>query len=133
MVRLIPLVVLLVACAGSKPRPEPVQQCPAPPRIVTPEEVKAAGANRDAYDDAYIRLEDLLALSEKKIREALDELRVLETRACACPDAACATAIQEDFEAWARRHADTQGSQSQADEAGRIAEHISECMVKVMQ
>jgi hypothetical protein len=129
--KLLVLLAFLVACGGSKPRPEPVQNCPAPPRIVTPEEVKAAD-DKSAYDDAYVRLEDLIAIADRQIAEALEELRALDARACACVDAACAAAIQEDFEAWAWKHKDVKGSQAQADEAGRVAEHIRTCIVSVM-
>jgi hypothetical protein len=67
-----------------------------------------------------------------KADEALKELEALKKDACACKDADCANKVQEKFETWAKKHADTKGSQSQADKAGKIAEEISECMMKAM-
>jgi hypothetical protein len=67
-----------------------------------------------------------------KADEALKELEALKKDACACKDADCANKVQTKFEEWAKKHSDTKGSQSQADKAGKIAEEISECMVKAM-
>ena len=61
-----------------------------------------------------------------------DDLRRVETASCACRDSDCANHVQAEFESWAKAHADTKGSQAEAEQAGKIAEHISECMVRAM-
>lgn len=140
----------LTACAKPAAAPATVaQSCPAAPRYLTAEDLKAmserelaCGADQACkqivqaeYADAVVAMSTLFETSKagsEKSGAALRELQALETQACACRDADCANRVQEDFEAWAERHADTKGSQAEADQAGTIAEHISECMMKAM-
>ena len=62
---------------------------------------------------------------------ALDELATIKESACKCADADCAQKVNVDFEAWAKKYADVHGS-PEADQAGKIANDISDCMVKAM-
>jgi hypothetical protein len=141
------LALVLAACA-SKPPPPPV--CPAPPKVATEADMKRFGDEMAACADAACRDEVVASFdgylisfetlvgdaspgeSNADSKAALVGLRVIEERACACADAACAERIQGEFETWAKASSTVKGSQAEADEAGEIAERISDCMVKAM-
>lgn len=65
-----------------------------------------------------------------KADEAIKELESIKKKACECKDAACAEAVQKDFEAFLKKHENTKGSQSQAEKVGKIASEMSECLMK---
>ena len=67
-----------------------------------------------------------------KADEALKELEALKKDSCACKDADCANKAETKFEEWTKKHADTKGSQAQADKAAKLAGEIQECIVKAM-
>lgn len=59
--------------------------------------------------------------------QALALLRTVETRMCACADAACVTRVSEDMEELLATHADTKASEAQIKEAGVLMGRITEC------
>jgi hypothetical protein len=144
------LLAAIASCAKPAAAPAPIAQtCPAGPRAITLDELSEMHKRNDAcaedprcldevsadYADAVVSvktLNDLARRPNPATSKALKELRELETASCACRDAACANHVQEAFEEWAKRYADTKGSQAEADQAGAIAERISECMMKAM-
>jgi hypothetical protein len=67
-----------------------------------------------------------------RVDRALDELRALKRQACECPDADCANKVETDFEDWMRQQEDTKGSQREAEQAGKLATDIQECVAKAL-
>ena len=146
--RWLSLVIVLVACHHD-PGPGPVAPCAESPRVYSYEELDAYLRRRaDCVDEAchaalradaagvLVSVRDVKRLfaggATRGSDAPIEELRVLKQHACACTNADCANAVQQDFEAWAMKYADTKGSQAQAEAAHKLAEEISECMVKAM-
>lgn len=65
-----------------------------------------------------------------KADEALKDLDQMKTDACACKTADCATKIEAKFEDWSKKNADTKGTSSQAEKAGKLISDISDCLMK---
>ena len=67
-----------------------------------------------------------------KADEALKELEALKKDACACKDVDCASKVSTKFDEWAKKHAETKGTQSQADKSQKLISEIGECMSNAM-
>jgi hypothetical protein len=138
MIRAVVIALLVAACGGGRSaRPA---ECPEPPVMVTAAEL-ATSRDPDAVSGTYVRLDELFDLYEKNnalkdaeeqqaASAAIEELRALDDRMCACRDRTCADAAWADLEQWADRHATTKSGKAEADEAGRLIEHLQACMAE---
>jgi hypothetical protein len=154
-VRVIVVLLFAAACGGSA-KPEPAAPCnEAPPRtqkVANEADLDAlrerfceCGEDRACHAAMIAELQTTLAPVwlaadfESKLEGcyiadgATRELQVLRDRACACRDVACAEALQRDFDAFLEKHKDTKGSQKQAEEVGKLAGEMSECLANAMQ
>lgn len=62
--------------------------------------------------------------------QAIAEIRAIETRMCACTDAACAKRVSAEMDDVLAEHADTQANESQIKEAGELMGRIVECQTR---
>jgi hypothetical protein len=150
MKRALACLFLMAACRHESTSPGPIAPCPASPRVFTIDEMddylRRQDECRETSCDEALRAEakgvlvsvPTLTQTASAFAEqggdgdALDELREIKDHACVCANAACAEQVQLEFEVWAQRWADTEGTHVEAEAAGAIAEEISECMVKAM-
>jgi hypothetical protein len=83
--------------------------------------------------EALVACHDRLEAAQAPSRssQAIDELRTLRDRACACKDEACGVAVLDDLTALGTRYKDDRPSDDLAALAKQIAEQLMECVAKV--
>jgi hypothetical protein len=61
------------------------------------------------------------------------DLTALRDRACACTDAACTRAVQDDFAGFMEKYMDhTMGTEAQADRVSKLAAELGECVERIL-
>lgn len=116
------IVGLAVACSSPQSAPPPAPPAPAP----TPAGPDAGGyAEPEPAPDPQ---PDPPAAGSQIIAE----FEVIKNDMCACRDKTCAEQINKDFEAWLKRHARAKGSKAEQEQAKKIAEDYTRCMMAAM-
>lgn len=83
--------------------------------------------------EALVACHDRLEVAQAPSRssQAIDELRALRDRACACKDNACGVAVLDDLTALGGKYKDDKPSDDLAALAKQIAEQLVECVAAV--
>jgi hypothetical protein len=113
--------------------------CAAPPCVdsVLPEEslrwlhlnaVPVHEAVREAMSKVHDAAEACRAPRDEPIVAAVRDLEAIRERGCACADAACATGVRGDLDAWMERYKDVRSSQQQVDQGAAIARELKACL-----
>ena len=152
--RVIVVLLFAAACGGSAKPPPPAAPCntsTAAPKLASQAELDALADRLCQCKDAGCRAavaEDMkqaittvergadvfhTAQSCMGALPAIHEMTALRGRACTCTDAACAADVQAEFDAFLEEHKDTKGSQSQAEEIGKLAGEMAECLKAAQQ
>jgi hypothetical protein len=65
--------------------------------------------------------------------QAMQALRALRDRVCACKDKACAEKVMEDLMEMAEKYKDFEPEQDQLEEATRMGQELTTCMEKAIK
>lgn len=95
-------------------------------------EARLDEAQRQRLRDAGLRTQACLAAESEisKAAQAIIDMRAIETRMCACADAACVKQVSEEFETLAKLNENTKASASEIQEAAAVVGRITECATR---
>jgi len=92
-------------------------------------EARVDEAQRQRLRDADLRLKACLA-AKNEAAQALINMRAVETRMCACADAACVKRVSEEYEALSKAQEETKASESEIQEYAAVVGRITGCAAR---
>jgi hypothetical protein len=92
-------------------------------------EARLDEAQRQRLRDAGLRTQACLAAESEisKAAQAIIDMRAIETRMCACADAACVERTAEELIATAKKYENTKASEAETAEADAIMARVTAC------
>jgi hypothetical protein len=122
MKRWVAAALLAAGCYRSSPQP-----APEPPRPIYQEPQPSSARSRPVRPVAEDR--SMIAVAIEKLGEFADDM-------CACKDRACADTVSQDMTRWStelsKDHEDLKPTPEEMEEATRVSERLSKCMVAAM-